>query len=140
FAALGLDDSALFLLVHTGSRGLGEAILQDHIRRFKAAGLDAQSAEAAAYLARHDSGVAWARANRAAVAWRFLDAIGGDADGARRVLDICHNSVTPADERWLHRKGAAPADQGAVVIAGSRGDFSWLVFPLGDQSGNAFSL
>jgi release factor H-coupled RctB family protein len=30
---------------------------------------------------------------------------------------------------WLHRKGAAPADVGLVVIPGSRGHFSYLVQP-----------
>lgn len=30
---------------------------------------------------------------------------------------------------WLHRKGAAPVDQGPVLIPGSRGSFSYLVKP-----------
>ncbi|WPL20415.1 RtcB family protein [Thiorhodovibrio frisius] len=39
---------------------------------------------------------------------------------------------------WLHRKGAAPADRGPVVIPGSRGTLSYLVNPL-IQSGNETS-
>jgi len=35
---------------------------------------------------------------------------------------------------WLHRKGAAPADQGPVIIPGSRGHFSYLVLPSKDNS------
>jgi release factor H-coupled RctB family protein len=42
--------------------------------------------------------------------------------------------------RWLHRKGAAPADQGPVVIPGSRGSLSYLVVPQGDLAGCAWSL
>jgi len=34
------------------------------------------------------------------------------------------------EDGWLHRKGATPADRGAVVIPGSRGDYSYLVQPL----------
>ncbi len=141
FAALGLDESELLLLVHSGSRGYGEAVLHEHTRRHRGNGLSGGSEEAQAYLQKHDRGVAWARANRALIAHRFLDAV--RSDGAR-ILDICHNSVTPAFVDgcacWLHRKGAAPADQGAVVIPGSRGSFSYLAQPSGDQTGNAFSL
>ncbi|AKF79898.1 release factor H-coupled RctB family protein [Myxococcus fulvus 124B02] len=141
FAELGLEADRLLLLVHSGSRGLGEAILRAHVDRHAAGGLVADSDEARAYLTRHDHAVAWARANRALVARRVLDGIGAPA---RRVLDVCHNSVTPRREdgalRWLHRKGAAPADEGPVVIPGSRGALSYLVAPVGDGTGSAYSL
>ena len=68
----------------------------------------------------------------------------GIAAGGRRVLDVCHNSVTPKPYEghtcWLHRKGAAPSDQGPVVIPGSRGSLSYLVLPVGDGAGHAHSL
>lgn len=35
---------------------------------------------------------------------------------------------------WLHRKGAAPADQGPVVIPGSRGDYSYVVEPVASDA------
>jgi len=58
------------------------------------------------------------------------------ADG-ERLLDINHNLVSPARvdgfDGWLHRKGATPSDQGAVVIPGSRGDYSYLVQPIADE-------
>ena len=41
---------------------------------------------------------------------------------------------------WLHRKGAAAADAGLVVIAGSRGSASYLVRPTGRDAGNLASL
>jgi len=141
FAALGLAADRLLLLVHSGSRGLGEAVLRAHVDRHAAGGLLEDSDEARAYLARHDHAVSWARANRALVARRVLDGIGAPA---RRVLDVCHNSVTPRRDtgstRWLHRKGAAPSDEGPVVIPGSRGALSYLVVPLGDGQGSAYSL
>jgi release factor H-coupled RctB family protein len=53
------------------------------------------------------------------------------------LLDIVHNSVTPHQGGWLHRKGAAPADRGLICIPGSRGDFSYLVEPVQDQADKA---
>ncbi|MFP2909765.1 RNA ligase RtcB family protein [Pyxidicoccus sp. 3LFB2] len=141
FASLGLAADRLLLLVHSGSRGLGEAILRAHVDRHAAGGLVDDSLEARNYLARHDHAVAWGRANRALVARRMLDGIGALG---RRVLDVCHNSVTPlrvdGGTQWLHRKGAAPSDEGPVVIPGSRGALSYLVAPVGDGTGSAFSL
>ena len=40
---------------------------------------------------------------------------------------------TVGQSLWLHRKGAAPADQGPVVIPGSRGHYSYLVLPSSDN-------
>jgi release factor H-coupled RctB family protein len=137
--ALGLDRDRIVLLVHSGSRGLGEAILRRHVDVHRAAGLPER--DAAEYLAQHDRAVRWAVANRALIARRFLDAIG--AEGAP-VLDVCHNLVVRAAVRGrellLHRKGAAPADAGPVPIPGSRGALTWLVRPVGDLDVSARSL
>jgi release factor H-coupled RctB family protein len=56
------------------------------------------------------------------------------------ILDVTHNSVTRCGyevegemiDVWLHRKGAAPTDRGFVPCPGSRGDFSWILQPMGD--------
>lgn len=141
FQALKLETNQLLLLVHSGSRGLGEHILRAHVDRHGAGSLAEESAEAHTYLARHDQAVGWARANRAAIAERVMRGVGA---AGRRVLDVCHNSVTPktweGGRGWLHRKGAAPSDQGPVVIPGSRGALSYLVLPLGDGEDHAHSL
>jgi release factor H-coupled RctB family protein len=129
FAALGLREDRLWMMVHSGSRGLGQAILQAHRGHDAGQGLPADGAEARAYRAQHDQALDWAVLNRRIIAGRFCRAIGLTG---RRVLDICHNSVTPHQGGWLHRKGAAPADKGLVTIPGSRGDFSYLVEPLVD--------
>jgi release factor H-coupled RctB family protein len=140
-AALGLDANGLCLLVHSGSRGLGEQILRAHTDTHGAGALQAETSAAQAYLTRHNQAVAWGVANRALIAHRFLEALG--AQGSRH-LDVCHNSVTPlsfqGEACWLHRKGAAPADQGAVVIPGSRGSVSYLVQPTGDPALSGWSL
>lgn len=131
FAALDLHKDRVWMMVHSGSRGLGQAILDAWAPRGAVAGLGADSADGRAYLAEHDRAMRWAIVNRRVIAARFLAAL--DLDG-RCLLDICHNSVTPHAGGWLHRKGAAPADRGLVAIPGSRGDFSYLVEPLADRA------
>ncbi len=129
FAALGLAEERLVLLVHSGSRGLGESILRSHTERRGAAPLCAGTPEFAEYLAAHDRAVRWATANRALIAHRFAEQLAAELSP---ILDVCHNSVTPTrlcGGGFLHRKGAAPADMGPVVIPGSRGTLSYLVQP-----------
>jgi release factor H-coupled RctB family protein len=142
-AALGLERDRVVLLVHSGTRGLGESVLRAHVDRHAAGGLADGDPEQGAYLARHDRAVAWARANRALIARRFLQTLG--TSGAT-VLDVAHNLVSSADvdgrRLWLHRKGAtpAPAVGGPVVIAGSRGTLSYVVLPEGDGDRNLHTL
>ncbi len=133
-ATLGIDRRHLLLLVHSGSRGLGEAILREQVDLFGHQGLEADSAACAHYLARHDGALRFAEANRQLIARRMLERL--RAEGAQ-LLDINHNLVSPAriagQDGWLHRKGATPSDQGVLVIPGSRGDYSYLVQPLADE-------
>ncbi|MBZ7323396.1 RNA ligase RtcB family protein, partial [Klebsiella oxytoca] len=131
FQQAGLDAQRLLLLAHSGSRGLGQSILQHHIAAFSHDGLAEGSAAARDYLAEHDDALAFARVNRYLIATRILQQI--RADG-RSVLDIAHNFVESCSvdglQGWLHRKGATPDDRGLVIIPGSRGDHSWLVQPV----------
>ncbi len=138
FAQAGLKADAFQLLVHSGSRGLGEQILRAHTAIYGNEGLDSQSEAAAVYLKEHDAAVAWAHRNREVVKDRFLKAMGHPEHAL--ILDVCHNALTPQEYKgkqgWLHRKGAAPTDKGLIVIPGSRGDYSYLVKPLaGAESG-----
>lgn len=138
---LGLDPDRLLLLIHTGSRGLGESLLRRVTAEHGNRGLPSNGAAAIAYLNDHGRAIRWAEANRSLVAHRMMEAL--SADGERR-LDLCHNGVAPAagpeSGCWLHRKGAAPADQGPVVIPGSRGTASYLVEPLDTADDALWSL
>ncbi len=145
FAQLGLSEDRLYLLVHSGSRGLGESILRQHTDRFGASGLADGSDEAIVYRQQHDHAMCWARANRELIAARTLECLGSRAAGEeeRRVLDVCHNWVERRQigglACWLHRKGAAPSTDGAVMIPGSRGALSYLVAP-GENDSSAYSV
>lgn len=141
FAALGLDRKQAFLLIHSGSRGLGQAIFNEQMAQNGLGPLAAGSEAADRYLACHDEALRWSTANRALIAHRFASQIGAQA---RLVSDVPHNVI--AAEPWggapafIHRKGAAVAIGDAVVIPGSRGTLSYLVAPTGDGEQAAFSL
>jgi len=126
FEALGLDAANVLLMIHSGSRGLGHAILERQLARQNVHALAAGDEACTTYLVEHDEAIGWAVLNREIIASRFFEKLGMKG---RKLLDICHNSVTPHRGGWLHRKGAAPADRGPVVIPGSRGDLTYLVQP-----------
>jgi len=125
-AAAGLDGDRAFVLVHSGSRGLGRAILERYLGGGMVA-LDPTSADAEVYVASHDEAVAWARLNRRIIAERAAVAAGAVA---KPICDLAHNMVEITDRGALHRKGAAPSDRGLVPVPGSRGTLSYLVAPL----------
>lgn len=133
---LGLNKKHLQLLVHSGSRGLGQSILVEHITKHNHDGLvipheKNDDSDFENYMAKHDEAVRWAELNRELIAKRFLEAIRANGDCA---LDVNHNLVSAKNingcDGWLHRKGATPSDKGYVVIPGSRGDYSYLVKPI----------
>jgi release factor H-coupled RctB family protein len=125
----GLAIDRVFLLVHSGSRGLGEAVLRAYLE--SEACLCHETAACTHYLGGHDLAVRWARANRKLIAQRFLELLGWDAEC---VWDASHNAISNEQGRWVHRKGASPAHAKFVVIPGSRGSYSYVVAPNGDLS------
>ncbi len=138
---LGLNKKHLQLLVHSGSRGLGQSILVEHITKHNHHGLHLDDKDFQTYMAKHDEAVLWAELNRELIAKRFLEAIRANGHG---VLDINHNLVSAKNingcDGWLHRKGATPSDKGYVVIPGSRGDYSYLVKPVIGNTATAENL
>jgi tRNA-splicing ligase RtcB (3'-phosphate/5'-hydroxy nucleic acid ligase) len=135
FVELQSDDSGhLWLMVHSGSRGIGQAIRDQHLARCAAGrqGLrfvEADTAAGQAYL--HDA--SWAVAYAEASRRRMVDGVrdilervlGAEGDETSFV-DCNHNHVrreTHAGETlWVHRKGAMPAADGQPgLIPGSMG-------------------
>lgn len=135
------DEGALWAMVHTGSRGMGQAIRAHHLHRCDEGvvrTLSASNPEGAAYL----QDVAWARtyakANRAAILARLReilsDELGADADEDTHV-DADHNHVQREEHTeplWVHRKGAQSAREGERgIIPGSMGTASYHVVGRG---------
>jgi release factor H-coupled RctB family protein len=118
---LGLTSDDLVLIVHSGSRGLGERILRSHTEKHGAG----PAVDPPGYLDAHDAAVRWASLNRRMIAARVGLALG--ARIGEPIVDLSHNLVEIRDGRYLHRKGAAPGDGRDVLIAGTRGTRSGLV-------------
>ena len=144
---LELDRDAggdLWLLIHSGSRGIGGAIASHHLRVAEAKGegslpgLRTDTPEGAACLADIEWACRFARANREALAARAVEVL-AEALGCEPEpgVDVHHNHV--AEETHLgrvllvHRKGAvglAPGQTG--IIPGSMGTASYLVEGRGE--------
>src|SRR5436190_39684 len=169
FRRLGLRWENLVVLVHSGSRGLGESILGNYTKAPRDRGVPANSDAGAEYLRDHDRAVRWARANRALIAKRFAAALRTETT---LIWDGCHNSIAQRPSlrsrrreaqmsrangemktsksnedrwvevvpHWIHRKGAVEAHEHPVVIPGSRGSSSYLAKPMSNGEGRAWSL
>jgi len=136
-------DDGLWLLVHSGSRGLGARVFAHHagaLDHAPLAGQDTRGGLGAAYLADHTIALAFARENRDALMARALavteEVLRVEARAAV-AFDVHHNFV--AEETWgerrllVHRKGAVHAAAGALaLVPGSMGTASYVVRGLGN--------
>ena len=136
---LALHKGNALLLIHSGSRAYGEALWRDFAAKHGDAGVSATSDDGVAYLERHAHLIRWASFNRRLVAKAFSKLLSCDLE---EILDSTHNSITPfGDGQFIHRKGASAVEaEKPVVVAGSRGSFSYLVKPVGDLEAHLFSL
>jgi len=133
------EEQRLWVMVHSGSRGMGQAISAHHTRAaHRASGLaclDAETAAGRAYLGDVAWGRTYAAENRLAMLRavesilhdRFATAIDwttlihSDHDHVRRETHF-------GDDFWIHRKGAQPASAGeAGIIPGSMGTATFHV-------------
>jgi release factor H-coupled RctB family protein len=141
FKKLELGKQQLVVLVHSGSRGLGESVLRAYVDEHFGEGVEAESFAGGEYLRGHDLAVRWAKANRELIARRFAATLGAEAEC---LWDGYHNGITRRESDgevvWVHRKGAVATDSDFVVIPGSRGSLSYLVKPTGDGESHAWSL
>jgi tRNA-splicing ligase RtcB len=132
-------ESRLWLMVHSGSRGVGQLIARHHLDRCNVEGrlpfLDSQSAAGSAYTA----DVSWARKyaheNRIAML-RALDELFQEQFGTKidwpTLITCDHNHVQKENhfgqDWWIHRKGAQPAFETMLgLIPGSMGTASFHV-------------
>ena len=141
FKSTGIGKDQLVILVHSGSRGLGESILRAHVNEYRTSGVAGELFAGEEYLNGHNYAVRWAKANRTLIARRFASKLGAEAEC---VWDGCHNSIIRHEGNgeivWIHRKGAVAAENGFVVIPGSRGSLCYVVKPTGDGESHAWSL
>lgn len=134
------EEGRLWLIIHSGSRVLGQAIRDHHLSgaqvvegRFRA--LDAESEQGAAYLHDLDWARRYAAASRRAMAAEAEKVI-QDAIDAQLLWETSittdHNNVAleqHGDSKfWVHRKGAMALQAGELgVLPGSMGTLSFHV-------------
>lgn len=146
---LELDADAggnLWLLVHTGSRGVGAAVRDHHqaaaetVSEGPLAALDTDLPAGQSYLADMQWAQRYARANREAILRRATQAL---ADTLQiepepdSLVDVHHNFLAREEHNGrpllVHRKGAIAAPQGSLaIIPGSMGTATYLVEGQGE--------
>ena len=141
------EDGRLWLMVHSGSRGIGPAVRDHHMARGDDVGgglraLDVTSGQGARYLSDADWARRFADASRRAMA-EDVGTVVESALGAR----LCWETVVTTDHNhvslerhggralWVHRKGAMPAGLGQPgVLPGSMGSASFHVEGRGHEA------
>lgn len=130
----------LWLMVHSGSRGMGQAISDHHLRVAQPGESGLRFVEAAAdngkaYLLDLNWAIEYAIQNRLAMARAVEELIASLFNSTldwSTLIHSHHNHVQfeshEGCEFWIHRKGALPADEGRPgVIPGSMGSHSYHV-------------
>lgn len=146
------DEGSAWLMVHSGSRALGQAIRDHHLRDAPRsttglAYLDGGSERGRAYLHDVEWALRYADVSRRAMAERVAALIderfGTNADWASFVS--CHHNHVRRETHdgtswWVHRKGAIPAALGEPgIIPGSMGSPSFHVEGRGHEPALASS-
>ena len=145
---LGLEErpDALYALIHTGSRDVGQWVGSIHARWAREAWAKAgksapegiftlEGEEAKAYLAAQWAAARYAWLNRSALqemARQAIESALGAPVGAKAIADCSHNVALREGGRIIHRKGACRACSGeTTLIPGSMGDYSFVGVGLG---------
>jgi tRNA-splicing ligase RtcB len=140
------DAGALWLMVHSGSRAMGQVITEFHLSRAAVSStglkfLDARTAAGQAYLNDMAWAVEYATLNRLAIIARTVEIIGaqfGVAANEESYMNSPHNFARRewhvGQQLFVHRKSANSARRDELsLIAGSMGSPSYLVHGLGEE-------
>jgi tRNA-splicing ligase RtcB len=140
----GDDEGRLWILVHTGSRAMGQAITRHHPAKMEVSrGLafcEAASDVGSCYLNDVDWARAYASENRLAILQtvdKLLQRLFGTTLQWESLIHSDHNHVVQEshfnDTLWVHRKGAQSARDGEpAIIPGSMGTPSFHVLGRGE--------
>jgi tRNA-splicing ligase RtcB len=134
------DEDRLWLMIHSGSRAVGQAVKAHHlaratIRSASMMAVDGATDDGRAYLHDQEWARAYADANRRAMAEQVVGAVKElfDVDADESTTTGCDHNHVRAEEHFgqtllVHRKGAMPAGAGlAGVVPGSMGTTSYHV-------------
>ncbi len=140
------DEGQLWLMIHSGSRAMGQAINQHHLATAKSANtglqcIDAESAAGKTYLADLDWACRYAAQSRREMMEAGIGLMAelfGIAADRESAIYCNHNHVCKevhfGEEFWVHRKGAISARDGELgIIPGSMGTASFHVAGRGHE-------
>ena len=161
------DDDKVWIMLHTGSRGLGYVTAQHYFSRgCIAQGLakkdedlvcmEADSELGKLYWNDHNRAANFAIANRLVIAKEVIGALKSVFGGtAELYYEISHNLIQREGDRFVHRKGATRAFPGQhpllmgskweetghpILIPGSMEEGAAVLFPLAGAKESAYSV
>ena len=119
-----LDKNHLYLLIHSGSRQIGEAIYQKY-RGYQ--NLQVGTKKFDDYLLGHQHAVEFAYTNRKQLANIFMNLLKMKYYN-HLIIDCVHNILEIIDNHYYHHKGSiSTLINQYAIITGSRGSYSYLV-------------
>ena len=140
------DDDRLWLMIHSGSRAMGQVIREHHLAPAQPVGsglkaLDATTVGGLAYLSDAEWARRFAKANRCAMAESVASVVKEFLGASPRwelLVDIDHNHVVSEQhsgkELWVHRKGAMAVGEGVSgLLPGSMATQSFHVEGRGER-------
>lgn len=142
FIEIGYDEhGAVWIVIHSGSRGLGHGLAKHYMKIAKDAGLDGaldiNSEDGFNYITDLAYALQYALDNRSAMIAAVVEVmdrrLGGVSADSDSFINRNHNHAELKDGRWIHRKGATHAEKGMRgVIPGNMRDGSFIVKGKGD--------
>jgi tRNA-splicing ligase RtcB len=135
-------DGALWLMLHSGSRGMGQAIRQHHGGADGELGsIAAESGDGHAYLGDLQWALDYAQLSRRRMVEEVCDGLAEllGVTGLRDTYLDCHHNFVRLEKHdpgwlWVHRKGAISAREGEPgIIPGSMGSTSFHVTGRGNR-------
>ncbi len=145
FIELGESGKELWLVIHSGSRGIGHRVAKKYM--ISASGsekvyektfpLDVKSQLGKEYLNILEFGLDYALLNRLEMSYRVVSALEkvlGEKVKAELWVNKNHNHAVLEKGKYIHRKGATPSKKGERgVIPGNMRDGSYLVEGKGSK-------
>ncbi len=144
FIELGFYKKELWLIIHSGSRGIGHRVAKKYMIRAsqnekeyeKTFPLDIKSQLGKEYLNILDFGLEFALLNRLEMSYKVigvLEEVFGEKLKTELWVNKNHNHAILEKGKYIHRKGATPAKKGERgIIPGNMRDGCFLVKGLGN--------
>jgi Uncharacterized conserved protein len=120
---LYLDKKFLYVLVHSGSRNIGERIYRQYASKNV---LEKDTQEMKDYLNKHQKAIEFAIENRVQIADLLMEKTKLKYNNDM-IIDCIHNYIEIDNHDYYHHKGSVSSWNQFVIIAGSRGTYSYIV-------------